>query len=210
MVAFLNFASTWEMLSLNIWPALSRARFAIVSVATVYFLSCLLGAILVHGGNHFALHNRDSVVGAAQTSTILTQLSAGHPLRAAILDFGGNLVGGISSGLLGLFPPMGYGMALFRGWIGGIVSVNGEHQTRLASARSGIYYVGVLLLQIIPYSLVGGAGINIGISLYRCPAHYSGARWWSFPLEALRDGWRLLVLAIPLFLIASLIEFYFA
>jgi hypothetical protein len=141
---------------------------------------------------------------------ILTQLSAGNLFRAAVLDFGGNLVDGISSGLLGLFPPLGNGMALFRGWVGGIVSVDGEHHTRLASARSGLYYVGVLLLQILPYSIVGGAGINIGISLYRCSARYSGPRWWSFPLEALRDGWRLVVLAIPLFLIASLIEFYFA
>lgn len=206
----MNFARTSELLNLDIWPALSRARFGIVSVAAAYFLACLLGAILVHGGNHFALRKRDNIVGAAQTSTILTQLSAGHPSRAAVLDFGGNLVGGISSGLLGLFPPMGYAMALFRGWIGGIVSVDGEHHTRLASARSGLYYVGVLLLQILPYSLVGGAGINIGISLYRCPAHYSGARWCYFPIEALRDGSRLFVLAIPLFLIASFIEFYFA
>ena len=105
---------------------------------------------------------------------------------------------------------MGYAAALLRGWVGGIVSVDGDHHSRLASARSGIYYLGVLLLQILPYSLVGGAGINIGISLYRRTPHYSGPRWWSFPIEALRDALRIYVLAIPFFLIASLIEFYFA
>ena len=136
-------------------------------------------------------------------------LAAGHPLRAAFFDAAGNLVGGTSSGLLGLFPPAGYGMAVFRGWIGGIVSVDGNHRSRFASARSAAYYVGVLLLQIIPYSLVGGAGVNLGITLYRPAPHYSGSRWWYFPVEALRDAARIFILAVPLFFLASLVEFWF-
>ena len=195
---------------MHILGALHRARFAILTVAAAYLLSCLSGAILVHSGNPFALRNRDNIVGAAQSSAILTQLSAGHPFRAGFLDFAGNLMAGTSSGLLGLFPPMGYGAALLRGWVGGIVSVDGDHHSRLTSARSGIYYLGVLLLQILPYSLVGGAGVNIGISLYRPAPHYSGPRLWSFSIEALRDGLRIYLLAIPFFLIASLIEFYLA
>ena len=195
---------------MQILPALSRARFSILTMAAAYLLSCFAGAALIHHGSPFALRNRDNIVGAAQSSAILTQLNVGHPLRAAALDFAGNLVAGTSSGLLGLFPPMGYGAALLRGWVGGIVSVDGDHHSRLLSTRSGIYYLGVLLLQILPYSLVGGAGVNLGISLYRLTPHYSGPRRWSFPIEALRDALRIYVLTIPLFLIASLIEFYFA
>jgi hypothetical protein len=198
------------LVELNTFRALSRTRFATLTVAAVYLLSGFIGAIQVHSGNHFALRYRDKLVGAAQSSTILTQLAAGHPFRASFFDSAGNLLGATSSGLLGLFPPAGYAMAAFRGWIGGIVSVDGNHHSRLASARSAAYYVGVLLMQIIPYSLVGGAGVNLGVSLYRPAPHYSGPHWWHFPVEALRDAARIFILAIPLFFLASIVEFYFA
>jgi len=189
--------------------ALHRARIAIVSVFAAYVFSCAFGAAQVHCGSAFALHYRDRIVGAAQSSGPLTQLNAGHRFSAGMIDFAGNLVGGTSSGLLGLFPPTGYAMAAFRGWIGGIVSVDAEHRSRLGSARSAIYYVGVVFFQLVPYSLVGGAGINLGLTLYRKPPHYEGPRWLGLPVEAMRDALRIYLLAIPLFFVASLIEFFF-
>jgi uncharacterized membrane protein SpoIIM required for sporulation len=194
---------------MHILLALRRARFAILTVAGTYLLCCLVGAVLVHSHNRFALGQRDKLVGAAQQSTILTQLDAGHPFGAATLDFAGNLVAGISSTLSGFCAPLVYPMAAYRGWVGGIVSVDGEHKSRLAHARTGVYYVVVLLMQILPYSLAGGAGVNVGISLFRPAAYYCGPRWWIFPLEPLRDAARIYILIVPLFFTASLVEFYF-
>ena len=57
--------------------------------------------------------------------------------------------------------------------------------------------------------LAGGAGVNVGISLFRASIRYSGPRWWIFPLEPLHDAARIYTLVVPLFLIASLVEFYF-
>jgi hypothetical protein len=54
------------------------------------------------------------------------------------------------------------------------------------------------------------AGLNVGISLFRASIRYSGLRWRIFPLEPLHDMARIYVLVVPLFLIASLVEFYFA
>jgi hypothetical protein len=164
---------------------------------------------MVHSQNHFALAHRDKLVGAAQQSKILTQLSIGHPFRAATLDFAGNLVAGISSTVSGFCVPLAYPMAAYRGWVGGIVSIDGEHKSRFAHAKTALYYVVVLFMQILPYSLAGGAGINVGISLFRASVRYSGPRWWIFPLEPLHDAARIYMLVVPLFLIASLVEFYF-
>jgi uncharacterized membrane protein SpoIIM required for sporulation len=91
--------------------------------------------------------------------------------------------------------------------VGGIVSIDGNHVSRLASAYSAFYYLLTLTLQLIPYSLAGGIGINLGLTLYRVPPHYIGPKWLGFPQEALRDLARVYVIIIPLFLIASLWEF---
>ena len=188
--------------------AFSRARFAILTVAATYLLSCLAGIVMIHSQNHFALTHRDSLVGAAQQSLTLTQLNAGHLFRAALADFAGNSVAGVSSAASGLCPPLAYPIMAYRGWVGGIVSVNTEHKSRFANRRSAIYYVAVLLLQILPYSLAGGAGINAGISLFFPASYYAGAKLWVIPLEALRDAARILHLTLPLFFLASMVEFY--
>ncbi len=198
-----------EMTSLHILRALSRARFSIITVAAAYLLACLVGIFMVHSQNHFALAHRDKLVGAAQQSSILTELNAGHPFRAGMLDFAGNFAAGVSSAASGLCPPFAYPIMSYRGWIGGIVSVDGEHKSRFTNRRSAIYYLVVLLLQIFPYSLAGGAGINVGISLFFPAPYYAGARYWVIPREALRDAARILLLTLPLFFIASMVEFYF-
>ena len=64
-----------------------------------------------------------------------------------------------------------------------------------------------LILQLIPYSLAGGAGVNLGIAYLRPPPIYQGDKWYGLPKEALRDVLRLYLLVVPLFFVASLWEF---
>lgn len=94
--------------------------------------------------------------------------------------------------------------------MGGIVSVDGAHVSRLANPAEATYYLVALLLQLIPYTLAGGAGINLGLATLRPRSCYAGKRWLGMPIEALRDVGRLYVLIVPLFLIASLWEFFLA
>ena len=95
------------------------------------------------------------------------------------------------------------------GWVGGIVSVDGNHRSRLAESHARNYYLGVLILQLLPFSLTGGAGVYLGVAWYRSWRAIE-FRWsWKLPLPrgALLDVVWIYVLAIPLFLMASFIEF---
>jgi hypothetical protein len=99
-------------------------------------------------------------------------------------------------------------MAIQQGWVGGIVSVLDDHTSRLDDPRSAFYYLLTLFLQLIPYSLAVGAGVNVGIALFRPPPYYQGQKWLGiFPAEAMRDIGRIYLVVIPLFLAASLWEF---
>lgn len=192
--------------------AFRRARFGVGTIALTYLISVLVGMGLVHWGNTFALGYRDRLVGKAQQeSVILRNFQKGNSLRAAGLDAAGNAAAGAASLLAGYFPPTGYGIAAFRGWIGGIVSVDGDHHSRLGTPRECFYYLTAPILQLIPYSLAGGAGVNLGIATFgkRGRSAYQGGRmrWLLIPYEALGDaGWIYLV-ALPLFAIASVFEF---
>jgi hypothetical protein len=202
----------WSRLSERIGRAFRRSRFGIATIALTYVISVLAGLGLVHSGNRFALSYRDRLVGrAVQESSILRNLEKGNRLRAASLDAAGNTFAGAMSLVAGYFPPTGYGMAAFRGWIGGIVSVDDEHHSRLGSPKECLYFLTTLILQLIPYSLVGGAGVNLGIATFSRWGRsvYPGERmrWLLIPYEALGDaGWIFLV-AVPLFGIASGFEF---
>jgi hypothetical protein len=189
--------------------AVQRARVGILSVALTYLGSVLIGAIMVHSGNTFALSWRDRLVSRAQSTSILRQYSSGRPWSAATLDFSANLLlGGVSSTIVGKWVTTApYPIALYRGWIGGIVSVDGHHISRFATPKGGAYFISVLLLQLLPYSLTGGAGVNIGLARTRPAPYYQGPKWWGIPAEALRDTFRIYVLAVPLFFLASLWEF---
>jgi hypothetical protein len=88
-----------------------------------------------------------------------------------------------------------------------IVSVNDEHISRLSDPPKAIYYVSVLILQLIPYSLAGGAGVNVGMAYFRPSQYYQGEKWFGLPKEALRDALRIYLIVIPIFLIASLWEY---
>ena len=190
--------------------AIRRARWSILTIAGTYALSVLIGIVMAHTGNTFALDYRDQLVGNAvkQDPAAIAASQEDH-LRAALFDFAGNLVAGAVpktvSGFAIIFP---YPMVAHQGWVGGIVSVRGDHTSRFNDPRSSVYYVLTLILQLIPYSLAIGAGVNVGIALFRPALYYQGQKWLGiFPKEALLDVARIYALVIPLFFVASLWEF---
>lgn len=190
----------------SIPDTLRRARVPILWMAATHLVGVLVGAAMVHGGNAFALHQRDAIVGRAlQHDPASVALARGLPLRAGLIDFAGNLGAGVSSTVLGLAVVLPYPMAAWRGWIGGIVSVDGRHRSRLGPPRERWYYLTVILLQLVPYSLAGGAGVRLGLDyLRRDPG---APRWLGLPAAGVRDVLRIYTLIVPLVLVASLVEF---
>lgn len=166
---------------------------------------------MVHADNAFALRFRDRIVGNAQQSAIGNAMSHGMRGRAALTDSASNLIlGAVPSTVMGLSVVMPFPWVAFRGWVGGIVSVDGQHVSRLRDSRERIYYVGVLLLQLIPYTLAGGAGVRLGLALVSPKgrwAYPTRGRWIGLPAEGVRDVGRIYLLIVPMLLIASLVEF---
>lgn len=196
----------------SIFAALRRARAPILWIGATYLAGALLGAILVHAHNPFSLHMRDSLVRHAQQSDPAAKAFSHHaPWRAALLDFFANLLlGAIPTTLLGLAIVLPFPMAAFRGWVGGIVSVGAHGTSRLANPQEAAYYLAVLLLQIIPYAMTGGAGVRLGLGFLLPRSRWSyesQQRWLGIPAEGVRDVLRVYAIAAPLFLIASLVEF---
>jgi uncharacterized membrane protein SpoIIM required for sporulation len=187
-----------------------RARYSIIAVAITYCGSILIGIVMVHTGNTFALTYRDQLVNqAAQQGPVALAANRGDNFQAALWDFAGNLVvGAVPKTISGFSIILPYPLVAYQGWVGGIVSVRSDHTSRLNNLRSAIYYLLTLVLQLIPYSLAVGAGVNIGVALFRPQPYYQGENWLGFfPKEALRDVGRIYALVIPLFLVASLWEF---
>jgi uncharacterized membrane protein SpoIIM required for sporulation len=187
--------------------ALRRARLPIATFAITYLATILIGIVLVHIGNDFALSRRDSIIANAQTSSILIAFHKGNRLLAALLDFSANLFSAVANTISGLTLIVPYPVAAFRGWVVGIVSVDSSHLSRLADLNSALYYILTLILQLIPYSLAGGAGVNLGLAFLWPRPSYEGEKWLGLPKEALRDVLRIYILVIPLFLAASFLEF---
>lgn len=192
--------------------ALRHSMFGIWSIGLTYILSVLVGLSMVHSGNRYGLEFRDKLVGKAQhESAILREFQRGSPAAAAGLDAAGNAVAGLLSIIAGYGIPAGYGIAAYRGWIGGIVSVDGAHRSRLASPSSAFYYLVTLLLQLVPYSLAGGAGVNLGVAAFagvdRSGYYGPRMRFLQIPYEAISDAAWIYALSLPLFAIASLFEF---
>lgn len=196
------------MMTLAVFRALGRARIPILTIGLTYFVGVAVGAVMVHSGNEFALSYRDNLVANARTNPALIALEEGDRFRAAVLDFGQNLLlGAVPTTFGGLAVLVPYPIVAYRGWVGGIVSVNNAYVSRLADSSAATYYISVLILQLIPYSLTGGAGVNLGLAYFRPQAPYQGEKWLGLPREAVRDLFRIYILAVPLFLIASLFEF---
>jgi hypothetical protein len=193
--------------------ALRRARFGIITVGFAYFFSVLVGTAMVHSGNRFALGYRDRMVGkSVQSDAATLALLRGHRVTAAVVDFSGNLfMGAVPQTVsgLGVLPP--YYFALFRGWIGGIVSVDDAHHSRLADPRERTYLLTVLVLQLIPYTLTGGAGVYLGWAWTQAWRDTGWKRQWRFPMprRAILDALWIYALAVPLFLGASFVEFLY-
>lgn len=181
-------------------------------MAGTYLLGLAVGATMVHIDNAFALRHRDDMVGvAATTDPAAVALNHGLPLRAALLDFAANLgLGAIPSTVMGLTVALPFPQAAYRGWIGGIVSVDGDHHSRFRADGERWYYVGVVLLQLLPYSLAGGAGVRLGLAFLRPNSAFGypgSAKWLGLPADSLRDVLRIYAMVVPLFLLASLVEF---
>jgi len=190
--------------------AISRARWSIITIAATYAVSILVGIVMVHTGNSYALNRRDQIVNQAnQQSATMQAANRGQDLRAALSDFAGNLfVGAVPKTISGFTVVFPYPLVAYQGWVGGIVSVRGDHTSRFNDSRPAFYYLLTLLLQIIPYSLAVGAGVNAGIACFRPATYYQGEKWFGFyPKEALRDILRIYTLVPLLFLLASLWEF---
>ena len=187
--------------------ALSRARFSILTVGLTYLVSVMIGILMVQTGNQFALSYRDRIVSQAHSSPITAALDRNNRLQAALLDFGGNLLGAFSDTLSGLGVMIPYPIIAYRGWIGGIVSIDSLHVSRLSDPKEATYYLTTLALQLIPYTLAGGMGVNLGLAYFRPKPDYQGRKWFGVPKEAIRDTFWIYLLVVPLFLLASLWEF---
>ena len=158
--------------------ALYRARMPILTVAITYIISVSIGMLMVHAGNEWAVVYRDHIVSKAQSSSTLIALDQNDRLYAAVLDFGGNFMNGISNTLEGLGVIFPYPFMRYRGWIGGIVSIDSLHMSRLAVPKEAAYYSITLTLQLIPSILAGGAGVNIGLANFRPKPFYQGENGW--------------------------------
>jgi hypothetical protein len=201
-----------ETKSYALASALRRARGPVVWIGLTYLLGVVAGTVMVHSGDAFALRYRDDLVGTALTTDqAAIALAHGLPLRAALVDFAGNLgLGAVPSTIMGLAVVLPFPLAAYRGWVGGIVSVDSRHESRLRPPHERAYYIGVLVLQLVPYSLAGGAGVRLGLAFlfpagrYRYP---SAERWLGLPAEGVRDVLWVYGVVVPLFLVASLVEF---
>jgi len=115
--------------------ALSRNRIAILTVALTYAISVTIGITMVHFGNEFALSYRDSLAANARANDpAAIALRKGDKISAALLDLGRNLLLGAvpeTVGGIAVVPP--YPLAAYRGWVGGIVSVDDDHASRLTN-----------------------------------------------------------------------------
>ena len=191
------------------FAALWRARAAILTIGATYVLSVAIGIAMATGGNAFALERRDSIVGAAQSSDILIAERGGDHLRAALLDFGANLgLGAVTSTLIGISVVGAYPEVAYRGWVGGIVSADARHQSRLGDPGRAFYYLVTLVLQLIPYSIAGGMGVYLGVGAWRALRVHRDDLWLGLPKDRLRDVASAYAIVTPLFLVASTWEFF--
>jgi uncharacterized membrane protein SpoIIM required for sporulation len=188
----------------DLFRAVRRAQISILVVAISYLLSLSVGIIMVHSGNDFALSYRDDIVREAQSGSVLSQPD---PISIAFADFFGNLGGAATDALGGLGVVFPFPLIAYRGWVGGIVSVDSSHASRLLDPASAAYYLSVIVMQLTGYSLAAGAGINAGLSFWRTRPEYAEKKWMGISVEAFRDLLRIFVIVLPVLFLASLWEF---
>src|SRR5476649_1441269 len=96
-----------------ITASLKRAKGPILWITCTYLIGLAAGAAMVHAKNAFALQYRDNLVGTAMaTDPAAVALTRGLPLRAALIDFAGNLVlGAVPSTVMGLTVALSFPLA---------------------------------------------------------------------------------------------------
>ena len=163
---------------------------------------------MVHFGNQFALSRRDRIVGVAQIRDKASiNYNSGNRFKAALIDFSGNLfIGSIIQSIMAFSVLAPYVSSSYQGWIGGIVSVDSSHLSRFRKIKPALYYVFVLLLQFIPYSLAIGAATRAGYSTYVLNKHKPISQY-KFDSKSIKDLFLVYLLVIPLFFVASCFEF---
>jgi hypothetical protein len=185
--------------------ALHRSRWGIATIGLTYLVWVVLGMAMAGAGLPAALDRRDALVTAARTGQVLEAARRGERIQAALLDFGGNLLlGGVTISAVGVSVVGVYPLVAYRGWVGGIVSVDDAHRSRLSEPREAVYYVATLILQLVPSTLAGGAGVTVGWRAWRPTGEPT---WLGLPRRGLADLALVNVLVIPLFLVASFWEF---
>lgn len=189
--------------------ALSRTRLTIAIMAVTYAAGLGAGILMTHSGNRFALAYRDSLVARVHRGDPAALAdNAGSHVTAAVIDFSRNLgLAAIPETIGGLTLVLPVGMAVYRGWIGGIVSVDRGHQSRLRHTRSAVYYLVTLALQLAAFTLAGAGALHLGWAFLRKRGPYVGPAWFRLPRPALVDVSALYVLIVPLFAAGSLWEF---
>jgi hypothetical protein len=202
----------WAM---SVGAAVRRARNPLAWVALAYAVGVSTGVIAVHAGNAFALRERDRIVGHAVVHAAPSlALARGERVSAALFDFAGNLGrGAVPYTIMGLGVVFPLPLIVHQGWVGGIVSVDRDHASRFGSASGALYYISVMLLQLIPYSLASAAGIRLGLGFMKPKGRYGypgSGKWLGLPVEGVRDVLWIYTLVVPLFLVASFVEFLFA
>ncbi len=188
--------------------ALRKARSSIMAVALAHILAVTIGAVLVHTGYGPALAYRDELVTRArQSDPVSLAAQRGENLRAALVEAGRTQWVCSLVAITGLTVVTPFILAVYRGLVGGVVSVDDNHLSRLRQPAHAIYYLSVIILQVIPYTLAGGAGVQLGLTYFRRDSDDGRERWLGYPREAIWDVVRILVLITPLVLVANLWEF---
>ena len=163
---------------------------------------------MVSSGSSLALSYSDKIVGNANAhDNASISFNRGERFKAALIDFSENLFkGSIPQTFLGLGIVFPFFTTAYQGWVGGIVSVDSRHVSRLVKPKSALYYLIVLILQFIPYSLTIGAGLNLGIKTYILN---KGRKLFEFRLDksSLKDVFSIYLFASPIFFFASCFEF---
>lgn len=178
--------------------------------AATYLAFVALGMVLATAGWPFAVSQRDSIVGAAHSSPITQAYERGDRLDAALLDFGANLgLGAVTTTITGLSVVGPFPIAAYRGWVGGVVSIDRDHRSRLANPAEAAYYLVTLTLQLVGFVLTMAAGVHVGLSAWRSrnDRRIRSILGMRVPGLAVRDAGRLYVVAVPFFLAGSLWEF---
>jgi hypothetical protein len=199
-----------KTLLLSIRDAVKRCKGYSTSIFLTYCIACFIGILMSHYGNNFALSQRDKLVGSAVSSDKASlNYQSGNNFTAALFDcFGNILFSAVPQTALGMGIVFPYFTVTYQGWVGGIVSVDGLHQSRFKEFKSTAYYFIVLLSQFIAFSLSIGSGVKCGVETYKNNIAV-GWKFWNYriPRQSIIDIGYVYLISIPLYFLASCFEF---